>query len=167
MLFRSCGFDFCQIASIMILNFLNRKTLCCNLEDWIMITQFSLFYIILAFFWFSGGNSTMSHKKRGLDVFGFPLQELEFCKEIKIFYCYLYSLLSVRVSVFDVILIIFFVCVFVSVHHQAQEMKASWVSRLHFSVIFLFCFREAIFFLTFLILFPLCLFMWVCFKFWN
>ena len=119
------------------------------------------------------------NKKNGTEFFIFPLQELEFCiikkclttfcKEIKIFYCSVFSVLSVRVrvSVFDVILIIFFVCVFVSVHHQAQEMKASWVSRLHFSVIFLFCFREAIFFLTFLILFPLCLFMWVCFKFWN
>ena len=59
----------------------------------------------------------------GLNVFGFPLQELEFCiigkevlttfcKEIKIFYCSLFSLLSVRVrvSVFDLVLIIFFVC---------------------------------------------------------
>ena len=121
----------------------------------------------------------MSHKKNGAGCFWFPTSRVRvlynkevlttFCKEIKIFYCSVFSVLSVRVrvSVFDVILIIFFVCVFVFVHHRAQEMKASWVSRLHFSVIFLFCFREANFFLTFLILFPLCLFMWVCFKFWN
>ena len=61
----------------------------------------------------------------GLDVFGFPLQELEvfiigkdvlttFCKEIKIFYSSLFSPLSVRVrvGVFDLILIIFFLSVF-------------------------------------------------------
>ena len=40
----------------------------------------------------------------------------------------------------------FFVCVFVSIHHQAQELKVNWVSQLHFSMIFLFCFLEAIFF---------------------
>ena len=101
----------------------------------------------------------MSHKKKGTGFFGFPLQEFEFsiigkevlttfCKEIKIFYCSLFSLLSVRVrvSVFDLIPVIFFVRVFVSAHLRAQEMKASRVSRLHFSVIFLFCFRKAIFF---------------------
>ena len=62
-------------------------------------------------------------------------------------YCSLFSPLSVRVRfrVFDLILIIFFVCVFVSVHHRAQEMKVSPVSQLHFSVIFLFCFWKQLF----------------------
>ena len=101
--------------------------------------NFLIMHFVLYYFceWlFSGSNITVSHKKRGLDVFGFPLQELEFCKEIKIFYCYLFSLLSVRVrvNVFDLILInFFFLC---------------------------FCF-------TILILVPLCLFVWVCFEFWN
>ena len=40
----------------------------------------------------------------------------------------------------------FFVCVFVSIHRWAQETKASWVSQLHFSVIFLFCFWMQFFF---------------------
>ena len=69
-------------------------------------------------------------------------------------YCFLFSLLfdRVRVRVFDFILIIYFVCVFVSVHRRAQETKASWVGQLHFSMIFWFCFRMQFFF-TFLILF--------------
>ena len=42
------GFDFCQVASIMIFNFLNNNPCAVILKDWVMIT---LFCICLFYWW--------------------------------------------------------------------------------------------------------------------
>ena len=112
----------------MIFNFLNSNLCAVILKDWVMITLFCTFlfhwwiwssrffvsdlvsfvfirglnFLIMHFvlynfclLLFSGSNITVSHKKKGTG-------------------CFWFLSVRVRVSVFDLILIIFFVCVFVS-----------------------------------------------------